>query len=72
MRPRMSIDSFAPGSVVTATLVPAVLSGFEPMVRRLLAGSQAFVKQPDGRWRPRGCALGCACCFDFSDLQLRS
>lgn len=62
-------DCFGPGSVVTASLAPEALSQFEPVLRRLLTGNQLFVKQPDGHWRPRGCTLGLAQCFDFADLQ---
>ena len=62
-------DSFGPGSVVAACLTPDALSQFDPVLRRLLAGSQFFVKQADGRWRPRGCELGLAHCFEFSELQ---
>ena len=61
-------DPFDPGSVVAASLQPAALAQFEPVLRRLLAGTQLFVKQADGRWRPRGCALGLAQCFDYEDL----
>lgn len=61
-------DPFEPGTVVAASLQPAALEPFEPLLRRLLSGPQMFVKQPDGRWRPRGCALGLAQCFDFEEL----
>jgi hypothetical protein len=61
-------DPFETGSVVAAALAPAALSEFEPVLRRLLAGTQLFVKLPDGRYRPRGCALGLAQCFEFSDF----
>ena len=62
-------DPFAPGSVVAASLTPAAMGGFDPIVRLLLGGKQVFVKQPDGRWRPRGCELGLARCFAFEDLH---
>ena len=62
-------DPFVPGSVVAATLAPATLSQFEPMLRRLLTGTQLFVKQADGRYTPRGCSLGLAHCFEFAELE---
>ena len=62
-------DPFEAGTVVAASLQPAALTEFEPVLRRLLAGTQLFVKQADGRWRPRGCALGLAQCFAFEDLH---
>ena len=62
-------DLFAPGHELAAALSPTALSGFEPMLRRLLGGHQVFVKQADGKWRPRGCSLGLAQCFEFADLQ---
>jgi hypothetical protein len=62
-------DPFEAGSVVAASLQPQALTQFEPVLRRLLAGTQMFVKQADGRWRPRGCALGLAQCFEFEDLD---
>ena len=61
-------DSFEPGCVVVASLAPATLSQFEPILRRLLSGTQLFVKQADGRYHPRGCPLGLPHCFEFSDL----
>lgn len=61
-------DPFDIGSVVAASLAPSTLSQFEPVLRRLLAGTQLFVKQPDGRYRPRGCTLGLAQCFEFTEL----
>ena len=61
-------DPFDTGSVVAASLSADALRHFEPVLRRLLAGTQLFVKQPDGRYRPRGCALGLAQCFEFSDF----
>ena len=63
------LDSFAPGSVVSASLTPKTVDSFDPVLRLLLGGKQVFIKQPDGRWRPRGCSLGLARCFEFSDLQ---
>jgi hypothetical protein len=62
-------DAFATGSVVAATLTAEAFDDFDPVLRRLLAGPQFFVKQADGRWRPKGCQLGLACCFEFTDLQ---
>jgi hypothetical protein len=62
-------DTFDTGSVVAASLAPDTLRRFEPMLRRLLAGTQLFVKQADGRYSPRGCALGLAHCFEFSELE---
>jgi hypothetical protein len=61
-------DPFDTGSVVAAALAPAALDQFEPVLRRLLGGTQLFIKQPDGRWRPRGCTLGLARCFAYEDL----
>ncbi|TWO71101.1 hypothetical protein FN976_12340 [Caenimonas sedimenti] len=61
-------DTFDPGHVVEAKLAPHALLDFDPMLRRLLGGHQLFVKQADGRWRPRGCSLGLAQCFDYADL----
>lgn len=62
-------DSFDAGSVVAAWLTPGTLGQFEPVLRRLLAGRQLFVKQPDGTYRPRGSELGLPRYFDFADLQ---
>ncbi len=62
-------DTFAPGSAVAASLVPTVVNGFDPVLRRMLAGTQVFIKQADGRWRPRGCQFGLARCFEFSELH---
>jgi hypothetical protein len=62
-------DTFAPGSVVAASLQPKAVDTFDPVLRRLLSGTQVFVKQADGRWKPRGCQLGLARCFDFCDLR---
>lgn len=69
--PHMStdIDSFAPGSAVAASLTPQTVDTFDPVLRRLLGGVQVFIKQADGRWRPRGCQLGLARCFESSDLM---
>jgi len=61
-------DTFSPGSTVAASLTPQTLDSFDPVLRRLLGGTQVFVKQADGRWRPRGCELGLARCFAFEDL----
>jgi hypothetical protein len=63
-------DSFVTGSVVAASLAPHAADGLDPVVRRLLAGPQYFVKLADGRWCPQGCQLGRACCVEFSDLQV--
>ena len=62
-------DSFDVGSVVAAWLSPGALGEFEPVLRRLLAGQQLFVKQPDGTYRPKGSQLGLPRCFDFADLE---
>lgn len=62
-------DSFDPGSVVAAWLSPGALGQFEPVLRRLLAGQQLFVKQPDGTYRPKGSQLGLPRSFEFTDLQ---
>jgi hypothetical protein len=64
-------DSFLPGHVVAANLAPQAIAAFEPVLRKLLVGTQDFVKQPDGRWRPRGCSLGFCGCFEFGQLELR-
>jgi hypothetical protein len=53
---------------VAAALVPAKLQEFDPLLRSLLAGTQIFIRQADGRYRPRGCAMGLAQCFELSDL----
>jgi hypothetical protein len=65
-------DSFDAGSVVAAQLTPGTLGQLEPVLRRLMAGHQLFVKQPDGTYRPRGSELGLARYFDFADLQAPS
>ncbi|MBC5782601.1 hypothetical protein H8N03_06565 [Ramlibacter sp. USB13] len=66
----IATDKFVTGSVVAASLAPTAFDGFDPVLRRLLAGKQFFVKQADGRWRPQGCQLGLGChCFEFSDLR---
>lgn len=62
-------DTFTTGSVVAAALVPQAMERFDPVLRRLLAGPQFFVKLADGSWRPQGCQLGLGChCFHFSEL----
>lgn len=61
-------DSFDAGCVVAAFLSPTTLGDLEPMVRRLMAGQQLFVKQPDGSYRPKGSQLGLARYFSFNDL----
>jgi len=63
-------DTFVTGSVVAASLAPQAVGMFDPVLRRLLAGQQFFVKLADGRWTPQGCQLGLGCrCFEFADLQ---
>ena len=64
-----AIDTYVPGSVVAASLLPQAVDNCDPWLRRLLIGPQFFVKQSDGRWCPQGCQLGLACRFDFSDLR---
>ena len=63
--------SFTPGSVVAAALAPQVLENFDPVLRLMLRGTQDFVKQTDGSWRPRGCSLGYCGCFESDQLELR-
>lgn len=62
-------DSLDAGTVIAAWLSPATLGQLEPILRRLLVGQQLFVKQRDGSYRPKGCELGMARSFDFSDLH---
>jgi hypothetical protein len=62
-------DSFDAGSVVAAWLNPGTLGQLDPVLRRLMAGKQLFVKQTDGTYRPRGSELGLAHYFEFADLQ---
>lgn len=62
-------DTYAPGSVIAAMLAPQALADFDPVLRLLLAGTREFKKQPDGRWRPCGCELGLARCFEYADLR---
>ena len=62
-------DSFDAGSVVAAWLHPSALGQLEPVLRRLMAGRQLFVKQADGTYRPKGSQLGLARRFDFADLR---
>jgi hypothetical protein len=62
-------DPFDAGTVIAAWLSPGTLGQLEPMLRRLLCGPQLFVKQRDGRYRPKGCELGLARSFDFCDLH---
>jgi hypothetical protein len=62
-------DSFDAGSVVAAWLTPGTLGQLEPVLRRLMAGKQLFVKQEDGTYRPRGSELGLPRYFRFTDLQ---
>jgi hypothetical protein len=61
-------DSFDAGTVIAAWLSPGTLGQLEPVMRRLLCGQQLFVKQADGRYRPKGSELGLARSFDFADL----
>jgi hypothetical protein len=61
-------DSLDAGTVIAAWLSPGLLSELEPMLRRMLAGQQLFVKQRDGSYKPKGCELGLARCFDFTDF----
>ena len=61
-------DTYVTGSVVAASLAPKAVDSFDPVMRRLLAGQQFFIKLADGRWKPQGCQLGLACCFEFADL----
>ena len=62
-------DSFDSGSVIAACLSPAILGELEPVLRRLLAGQQLFVKQDDGTYRPKGCQFGLARNFAYADLN---
>lgn len=62
-------DSFDAGTVIAACLSPVTLGQLEPVLRRLLAGQQLFVKQRDGTYKPKGCELGLARSFEFSDLH---
>jgi hypothetical protein len=64
----LASDTYVTGSVVAATLAPQAVDSFDPVMRRLLAGHQFFVKHADGGWHPCGCQLGLARCFAFSDL----
>jgi hypothetical protein len=66
----LATDTYVTGSVVAASLDPLAVDTFDPVLRRLLAGQQFFVKLADGRWKPQGCQLGLGChCFEFADLQ---
>ncbi|MGE4240085.1 hypothetical protein [Ramlibacter sp.] len=65
-------DTFIAGEQIAASIQPSALTQYEPVLRRLLSGQQLFVKQADGRWRPRGCALGLAQCFAYEDLKVSS
>lgn len=65
----LAADPFTTGTIVAAALVPQAMERFDPVLRRLLAGPQFFVKLADGRWKPQGCQLGLGCqCFQFSEL----
>ncbi len=62
-------DSFDAGTVVAAWLHPVALGQMEPVLRRLMAGQQLFVKQADGTYRPKGTELGLTRRFRFEDLR---
>lgn len=62
-------DSFDAGTVVAAWLSPGALVDLDPVLQRLLAGQQLFVKQRDGTYRPKGSQLGLARSFEFADLH---
>jgi hypothetical protein len=64
----IATDTYVTGSIVAASLMPKATDSFDPVLRRLLAGQQFFVKLADGRWCPQGCQFGLPCHFDFSDL----
>jgi hypothetical protein len=64
----LAIDIYVTGAVVAASLAPESVQGFDPVLRCLLRGQIEFVKMANGRWRPRGCQLGLARCFEFSEL----
>ncbi|AMO23261.1 hypothetical protein GCM10027034_42570 [Ramlibacter solisilvae] len=61
-------DSFDTGTVIAAWLSPGALEELEPLLRRLLAGKQIFIKQSDGSYRPQGWEYGLARGFQFSEL----
>src|SRR5262245_35672538 len=61
-------DSFDTGTVIAAWLSPDALQELEPLLRRLLAGKQLFIKQSDGSYRPQGWEYGLARGFQFSQL----
>ncbi len=62
-------DFFDEGSVIAACLQPTALARLEPTLRRLLAGQQLFIKQPDGSYRPKGSQLGLTQGFLFADFR---
>ena len=62
-------DKFDTGTEVTAGLAPGSMGQLDPVLRRLMAGRQQFVKQADGTYRPRGSELGLARYFSFTDLE---
>ena len=62
-------DSLDSGVVVAAWLSPGTLSQLEPVLRRLLAGQQLFVKQRDGTYRPKGSHMGLVRAFSFAELH---
>ena len=66
-----AIDTYVPGTVVAASLLPQAVDNCDPWLRRLLIGPQFFVKQSDGRWCPQGCQLGRACRFDWKDCTTK-
>jgi hypothetical protein len=61
-------DSFDQGTVIAAWLSPGALGELEPVLRRLLAGQQLFIKQSDGSYRPKNWEYGLAVGFQFSQL----
>lgn len=65
----LAVDTYGTGAVVAASLAPEAVQGFDPVLRRLLAGQIEFVKMANGRWRPQGCQLGLARCFEFWELM---
>ncbi|WP_325548035.1 hypothetical protein [Ramlibacter sp.] len=66
------MHSPTPQDMVTAHVADHALMRFEPELRRLLSGAQLFVRQADGRYRPRGCSLGLAHCFEERELVIHA
>ena len=66
----LAVDTYGTGAVIAASLAPEAVQGFDPVLRCLLAGQIEFVKMANGRWRPQGCQLGLARCFEFSELRV--